>query len=201
MKSHTHRWHVSVSITGVLFGSQAFGALVLNIDEATNDLLTITISGTFDETTVGNLPGYLALKRDWTGNEGVNTEFFLSTPTIALNTVMIDSKTPSTAISVGNFSYGDSFLFRNTDGGGNDVTDTAFAAGTTVSGTVTFTGTGIIDPTVVGELQLVSGFNTGNTGTSSDFARLEAVASPEPSSTFLLGIGALAIGLIRRRTE
>ncbi|MEJ6727997.1 MAG: PEP-CTERM sorting domain-containing protein [Akkermansiaceae bacterium] len=201
MKSHTHRWHVSVSITGVLFGSQAFGALVLNIDEATNDLLTITISGTFDETTVGNLPGYLALKRDWTGNEGVNTEFFLSTPTIALNTVMIDSTTPSTAISVGNFSYGDSFLFRNTDGGGNDVTDTAFAAGTTVSGTVTFTGTGIIDPTVVGELQLVSGFNTGNTGTSSDFARLEAVASPEPSSTFLLGIGALAIGLIRRRTE
>ena len=200
MKSHTHRWHVSVSTAGVSFGSQAFGALVLNIDEATNDLLTITISGTFDETTVGNLPGYLALKRNWTGNEGVNTEFFLSTPTIA-HDVMIDSKSPSTAISVGNFSYGDSFLFRNTDGGGNDVTGTAFAAGTTVSGTVTFTGTGIIDPTVVGELQLVSGFNTGNTGTSSDFARLEAVASPEPSSTFLLGIGALAIGLIRRRTE
>ncbi|MDB0068786.1 PEP-CTERM sorting domain-containing protein [Akkermansiaceae bacterium] len=198
MKSHTHRWHVSVSIAGVLFGSQAFGALVLNIDEATNDLLTITISGTFDETTVGDLPGYLALKRDWTGNEGVNTEFFLSTPTIALNTVMIDSKSPSTAISVDNLSYGDSFLFRNTDGGGNNVTGTAFAAGTTVSGTVTFTGTGIIDPTVVGELQLVSGFNTG---TTSDFARLEAVASPEPSSTFLLGIGALAIGLIRRRTE
>ncbi|MDA9337467.1 PEP-CTERM sorting domain-containing protein [bacterium] len=196
MKSRTHRWHVSVSIAGVLFGSQAFGALVLNIDEATNDLLTITISGTFDETTVGDFPGYLALKRDWTGNEGVNTDFFLSTPTIA-HTVMIDSKTPSTAISVGNFSYGDSFLFRNTDGAGNDVTGTAFAAGTTVSGTVTFTGTGIIDPTVVGELQLVSGLNN----TPFDFARLEAVASPEPSSTFLLGIGALAIGLIRRRTE
>ncbi len=56
--------------------------------------MSLSISGTFDSNTIGDLPGYLAIKNDWSNNIGVHTELFASAPSITSNTITFDGASP-----------------------------------------------------------------------------------------------------------
>lgn len=177
-----------------LMSSVANAALILTIDNYTTDELSFTITGTFDADTVGAFPGYLAFKRDWSENYGVNTETFSALPTVTVNTIEIDSIALTFNV-VSGLTFGDSFYIRNAS------TKDPFLAGTEVSGSVTLSAIGAFDPTIAATFELVSGWE------SPDWVRLEASATtasvsipaPEPSTGILMGLGLLALGVRKRR--
>jgi len=177
--------NISVIIMVLLFGlvcvSQA--SLTLTIDSLTTDQLTFSISGTF--TTAPN-ENWLAIKNDWSNNQGYHTELFSGIPTVSFNSILIGGVAPGANIASGSETWGDSVYFSGT-----------MQAGTIVSGTLTLTGTGMFVPANLGNLQLVSGF-TRPAG-HDDWYRLESSSSiPEPASALLIGCGAALIAAVRR---
>ena len=200
MKTARKVTHLAVTLIAVAsFTVGANAALTLSIDEYTADSLRISISGSFDTSTVGHSPGYLAIKNDWINNSGTHTEMFLGTPDISLNTITIGGLTPLTTIQGELLPWMDNIFFDNPLG-----TGTPFAAGTIVSGSITLTGTGLFDPAYGPTLNLVSGFvRPFGPGLGDDWARLEAVVIPEPSSAVLiaLAVGILATFFWRRKLE
>jgi hypothetical protein len=172
---------VLLCIAGVLQTSKA--SLTLTIDSLTANELTFTIDGTFD--TAPN-EGWLAIKNDWSHNQGFHTEMFSGTPSITFNNLLIGGSSVSGNITSSSETWGDAVFF-----GG------AMSAGTTVSGTVTLAGTGMFIPANLGTLELLSGF-TRPPG-HDDWARLEFTATvPEPASAMMIGFGGALIVLFRR---
>jgi hypothetical protein len=190
----------------MLISSTSHAALVLTIDTYTTDELSLTFGGSFDLDSVGDQPGFLAIKNDWSNNFGIQTEMFSRDPVVTVNTVLIGGLLPSaTYVYNGNMNFMDSIFFGNplnsssTSGG-----DVAFTAGTTVSGSLTLTGLGIFDPTNAATLELVSGYNDS----AADWVRLEAGATavspvPVPAALWLFGtalIGLVGFGKCRKTT-
>lgn len=177
---------------------EAQAALVLTITNYTADELSLTISGTFDSDTIGESPGYLALKNDWSNNVGVHTELFSGFPTITVNTITIGGIAPTTTRQGGPDTWMDNIFFDNPLG-----TETPILAGTVVAGSLTLSGVGLFDPTDAATLELVSGFN--RPFGQDDWARLEARAGaavdvPEPGALGILAIGLAVLARVRRRS-
>jgi hypothetical protein len=179
--SKMNKWMMFILVAGLCGVSQA--ALTLTIDSLTTDQLTFSISGTFD--TAPN-ETWLAVKNDWSNNQGYHTEMFSGAPTVSFNSLLINGVSASPNIASGSETWGDSIYFSGT-----------MQAGTAVSGTITLTGAGMFIPANLGNLQLVSGF-TRPVG-HDDWARLESSSSiPEPATALILGLGGALIALYRR---
>lgn len=171
-------------------------SLIFTVDNITTDELTFSINGTFDEDTVGTItPGVLAIKYDWTNNFGVHTDFMDGEVHIVNSTLAVDGVLASLNVDSASHSTTDSIYFFNPDGN-----STAFAAGTTISGSATLSLLGGFDPNLAGGLELLSGYSMVNTGVHTingitvptwdyDWARLEATAqvlsTPLPSPVSL----------------
>lgn len=174
-------------------------ALVLSIDTYTTDEISFSISGTFDEDTIGIFPGYLAVKNDWSNNYGVHTEWFSSFPTMTVNTILIGGVAPTLAQAQNSDirAWNDNVFFRFADN------MAPFTAGTAVSGSITLTGVGLFDPADMATLELVSGLNfTDPISSDDDWARLEARAVatvPVPAATWLFGSALLGLVATARR--
>ncbi|WP_279245634.1 VPLPA-CTERM sorting domain-containing protein [Candidatus Litorirhabdus singularis] len=180
-------------------GASANAALVLSIDTYTTDEVSLSISGTFDEDTIGIFPGYLAVKNDWSNNYGVHTEWFSSLPTITANTILIGGLAPDTAAQNSDIrGWNDNVFFRFAD-------NTApITAGTTVSGSITLSKVGAFDLADMATLQLVSGLNfTVPISDDDDWARLEANVSavPLPAAAWLFGSALLGLAGVSRRRK
>jgi len=179
----------------LLISSTSHAALVFTIDTYTTDQLSFTLGGTFDAATIGDQPGWLAIKNDWSNNQGVHTEMFAGLPTISLNTILVGGLAPSTSVQNSSSEWMDDILFANPLG-----TSNAIAAGTTVSGSLTLLGLGIFDPTDEATLELLSGFDNS----VRDWVRLEAstLASvvPIPAAVWLFGTALMGlVGFGKRR--
>ena len=166
--------------------------LVFTIDTYTENELTFSISGTFESDTTGNLPGFLAIKNDWSRNVGIHTEMFSQEPVVTANTLTIGGLAiPSIGVQNSASSFNDSIFIFNPVGGST----APFLAGTVVAGSLTLEGPNVFSPTVNDSLELVSGFVNSNF----DWARLEASAVPEPSTITFLSLVATGILAPRRR--
>ena len=173
----------------------ANAALILTIDNYTADELAFSISGIFDSDTVGQVPGYLALKNDWSGNIGMPTELFMDTPAVILNTIQIGGI--GVGLSLGNSvaPFNDSVWFINPNGGPS----APIAANTTVTGSVVLSAVGAFDPFDAATLELVSGWNPSG---SNDWVRLEAIAAvPVPAAAWLFGSALGLLGFARHRIK
>ena len=188
----TNTLAIAVSLS-FLVCAQARATLILTIDNYTLDEVSFTISGTFDADTIGNNPGYLAVKNDWSNNTGSHTEWFSSTPSISSNTILFGGVASGNTIVQGaGDSWNDAIVFLPPNG----QSTTAFLAGTEVSGSVTLTGAGQFDPTDLATLQLLSGFD------GTDWVRHEATANvPEPSTGLLSIFGLILLPLLRWRSS
>ena len=174
---------------------RSHGALSMIVNTATSDNLSVTISGTFDSNVAGDQPNWLALKADYFTNDGVNVNWISDAVGGAVEysvafTVLFDtisfSGNPVVFRRVDALStWGDAIYWNTT----NPIT-----AGTSVSGTLSLQSVGAFDFSGVGELQLASGFDNGD----SSWNRLEFGTVPEPSSS-LLSVAGGAILLLRRR--
>jgi len=160
------RWFLTLIVGVFVFIGQAHAALTLTIDSYTTDEVTLTISGTFDADTVGDSPGYLAFKNDWSNNQGVHTEWFSAQPTATLNTITIGGQVPPISIQDSVSTWSDTVFFSNPLG-----TEVSILAGTAVAGSITLTAAGAFNPADAATLQLVSGF-VRPTG-ADDWARAE----------------------------
>lgn len=188
---------VAVLVLGFSRFTQA--ALVLTIDTYTTDELSFTLSGAFDENTTGDLPGYLAIKNDWSHNVAEHTELFSFQPTVTSNTIQIgDGLVPTQAtVQDGTAPWTDTVFFVLTPPtNGNDFTALPFLAGMPVSGSMTLSGTGAFNPAHAATLEVVSRFNIGR-----DFARLEYSPVPLPAALPLFGSALGLMGFLgwRRR--
>ena len=105
---------LTLIVSVFVLSGQAYAALTLTIDNYTTDEVTFTISGTFDADTIGDSPGYLAIKNDWSNNQGVHTEWFSTLPTATLNTITIGGQVPGTTIQNDDtFTWADNIFFAN----------------------------------------------------------------------------------------
>jgi hypothetical protein len=187
----------------ILISSTSHAALMLTIDTYTTDELSLTLGGSFDLDSVGDQPGFLAIKNDWSNNFGIQTEMFSRDPVVTVNTIMIGGLLPSaTYVYNGNMNFMDTIFFGNPLNSSSRG-DVAFTAGTIVSGSLTLTGLGIFHPTDAATLELVSGYNDS----AADWVRLEAgttAVSPVPVPAALWLFGTALIGLVgfgkRRKT-
>ena len=125
-------WALTLVIGIFLLPGQAHGALTLTIDSYTTDEITLTISGTFDADTVGDAEGYLAIKNDWSNNEGVATAWFSASPTVSSNTITIGGLAAAIFLQDGTATWHDNVFFHNPLG-----TETPILAGTSVEGSIT----------------------------------------------------------------
>ena len=175
-----YRWILALVIGMFVFMGQANAALTLTIDNYTNDEITFTISGTFDADTIGDSPGYLAIKNDWSNNQGVATEWFSSLPTATLNTITIGGLLPPITIQDGVSTWMDDIIFSNPLG-----PEVPILAGTAVTGSVTLTAAGAFNPADAATLELISGFS--RPAGANDWVRLEASAAPNEEPV-LLGV-------------
>ncbi len=183
------RSHI-VMLAAVLLGSASsvWSQLTLTIDEYTTDRLSFTVSGSLATDTTGTWEGWLAIKNDWSGNVGVHTELFSSTPSITSQNITIGGTSVNAVVGNGSQAYNDSIYWQNPLGFTNPI-----SALTVVNGSVTLEGSGAFDPVNNPALHLVSGINL----TPYDWARLEAVGSaiPEPS-TYAVLIGSLVLVIV-----
>lgn len=181
----------------LLVCSPCMGGLTMTIDSYTTDSVTISISGTFDAQTIGAQPGWLAVKKSWETNQGVNTDWWSTTPTITANTIAFDGVAASTTTISNGASYGDDIAFRYVD-----PATTPIPAGTAVTGSFTLTQAGAFNPADANLLQLVSGYDPAG-ASSARYKRLEFKFSsstvPEPSAFALLGLGSVAFGFVAAR--
>jgi hypothetical protein len=171
MSIHNNRYVLALLLGSAIFASRANAALTLTIDSYTTDEITFSISGTFDADTIGESPGYLAIKNNWSNNQGVNTQWFTSQPIVTSNTILIGGSSPVTSVQDGTATWQDNVFFDNPLG-----TDTPIAAGTAVSGSVTLTAAGAFNPADAATLQLISGFSRPIG--AEDWVRLEAGGTP-----------------------
>lgn len=176
---------------------EAQAALVLTITNYTSDELSFTISGTFDSDTVGDSPGFLALKNDWSKNIGAHTELFTSEPNVTVNAITIGGSATGAIVQDTGDTWTDAVFFASPFG-----SETPILAGTVVAGSITLSGLGLFDPADAATLELVSGFNRPSG--HDDWARLEAgagavTAVPEPGTLAALAVGLAALGGLRRR--
>jgi len=193
---------VSLLFLSVL-ASTANAALILSIDNYTENELAFTISGSFDYDTIGDkVPGYLAIKNDWSNNQGIHTEMFNFFPTITLNTITIGGTGPlSFSVINSAEAWTDTIWFQNPLGVTNPIT-----AGTSVAGSMVLSGNGAFDPVNADSLELLSGFITYEDDIEVNrWARLESAAQtapvPIPSTLGLLGIGLLGLAGVNRRKK
>lgn len=166
LRSITFRWIFTLVVGVFVLSGQANASLTLTIDNYTTNEVTFTISGTFDTDTIGDSPGYLAIKNDWSNNQEVHTEWFSSTPTATLNTITIGGLVPSTIIQNDENTWTDNIFFTNPLGSGVPI-----LAGTVVAGSVTLTAAGAFNPSDAATLELLSGFVRPLN--ADDWARLE----------------------------
>ena len=183
-------------IAAILIASKVNAQLILSIDEYTTNALTLTFSGAFDANTIGDSPGYLAVKNDWIRKAGSNTAMFSGSPIIDYNTVTIGgSSTPSASAQNGSSPWQDNIFFVNPLGD-----EVSIASGTVVAGSIRLTGTGMFDPNNVTNLCVLSGLaRPFGPGLGDDWARLEGLEVPEPSATVLLIGGLSLVAAIFRR--
>ena len=186
---------ISIATIALTLSTSASASLIFTIDNYTADELSFTISGTFDESTFGNAPGYLAIKNDWSNNVGIHTELFSATPTVTFNTITIRGLTPITYVRNNDTTFADSIFFGNSLGSSN-----AYGGGTSVTGSMTLSAIGGFNPLDAATLELVSGFVDNDV----DWARLEASAQlnavPVPAAVWLFGSGLIGlIGMARRK--
>ena len=182
----------------------ANATLMLTIDNYTTDELSFSINGTFDYDTIGDSKGYLAIKNDWSHNQGIHTEIFNYLPTIISNTIAINGVTPLTSIQ-GDvncaYTWADNIFWSNPLG-----TETPFLAETEVSGSMTLSAPGAFSPNNWSTLELVSGFVRPSG--ADDWARFEASATfpgadpvPEPATMILFGTGIAGLAGTRLRRK
>lgn len=184
--------------------NSANATLMLVIDNYTTDELSFTISGTFDADTIGGgaasaSPGYLAIKNDWSNNVGVHTELFSDAVFITSNTLTIGTHSLNHfVVTTDSLPWADTFFSTVSP------VSTILTAGTPVSGSVTLSGTGAIDPAHAATLQLVSTYiSATGPGSPGHWARLEAnavSAVPVPAAVWLMGSAIVGLfGFSRRK--
>ncbi|MGC4016606.1 MAG: PEP-CTERM sorting domain-containing protein [Luteolibacter sp.] len=181
MKRHHPFLLCAVALLSYGFIPSAKGALTLTIDTFTSTTLTFTVAGTLDAATWGaEYPGAFFI----TADQFASTNFYTGNAIKVSSTLKINGDLATTVMMPeASIATGYSAIFYI------DPT-TPLAAGTTISGTATFSGDFTSQPT----LSLWSGLEAFK-----NLSRLEAVGTPvpEPSSLLLGAVGALCF--LRRK--
>ena len=191
---------LAICLTGL-----AHSALSLVVSDFTPDSITVSISGSFDSDVAGDQRYIVAIKPDWSSNDGAVVDWIDgvvtdrrgnpqgwgllgdSSLTLQANTLAFEGwPFLQFSVALSETSWGDS-IYISTGGG-------SILAGTAVSGSFTVSGAGAFDPSAVGEFELVSGFDESDRS----WNRLEARV-PEPSISFMLGVGAAVFLTLRSR--
>lgn len=191
-----------LAFLGLLLPMSASAGFVFTIDNYTTTELAFSISGTFDADTIGDNPGILAIKKDWSNNLNLHTELWAGAPTITTDTLKFNGIQHNTTINTvddPNALYADSLWLYNV--GGDQA---PFTAGFEVSGSIVLTGN--FDPILNpwSKIELVSGFywDPPSSQTNGDYARLEAVAVlpvSVPAMLPLFALGLAGLGWSRRK--
>lgn len=171
--------------------SAARAALLLTVDEFSSTAVQITISGTLEtDSSIAPInPGIFFVAPD----PDLTVQWYTGSLSKTIDTLLIGGNNyfgPEAKDNGTNTGYSIAFL-------GGDSIDTVVSAGTSITGTVRFTG--VIDNVnfSASDLELFVG-QVGAKQASPIKAPIVA-SVPEPSTTLLSGVGALLLTLRRRR--
>ena len=172
--------------------SAASGALLLTVDEFSSSAVQITISGTMEaDTSVAPInPGIFFVAPD----PDLTIQWYTGDLTKTTDTLLIGGNNyfgPDAKNNGTNTGYSIAFL-------GGDSIDTVVTAGTSITGTVRFTG--VIDNVNFSASDLELFVGQVGARQASPIKSPIVASVPEPSTTLLSGVGALALTLRRRRS-
>ena len=196
----TFRLGVLAILTMVSSVWETKAGLSLAIDDFTADTLRVSVSGVFDSDVAGDQKDWLAIKGDYSLNDGVNVSWIedsIGNISLASSSLSVVENT----ISFSGLSVIDTFVAASFEPWGDSIyflTSGAILAGTTVNGSLEVMGAGAFYPWQISSLELASGFD------NADFSwnRLEtATIIPEPATLSLLSLGSLALVMGRHRSK
>ena len=163
---------------------------MLSIDTLNTSTITFILSGTIDSAPAAPLdPGAFFLT-PYSPDLGIDG--WIQNASVTASTISIGGNNATTINwASGGAATGYSLYFY-------DDSSTRPTAGSTVSGSATFTGSFDLTGISASDFELYLGLQSPQTVSPSE---LIAAVVPEPSSTLLLGIGALSLVTFRRKTR
>ena len=188
-----HKKARSLTAALIIYGSLVGGAnaaVMLSIDTLTTSTITFTLSGTIDSATAAPLDPGAFILTPYSSDLGINGWITNATSTSSTISIGGNSATTVSWASPGEATGYSLYFYYDAS--------TRPTAGSTVSGSATFTGDFDLTGISASDFELYLGLQSNQTVGPSD---LIATAIPEPSSALLFGVGALSLVTFRRRNR
>ncbi|MBK1792352.1 PEP-CTERM sorting domain-containing protein [Persicirhabdus sediminis] len=180
----------SLAISLATFATLSMGAhaaVTLQITEYTSSAITFTVSGTLDADSEGARRSGLLIIAP---SVDLGTQWYTGSLVLDTNSLTVDGVLRDPQGFDNGGETGDSIYWSGQTGDNGILT-----SGTVLSGSARLTGT-IDDSFDISDFSLYSGLSSLKTPN-----RLEAVATPEPTSALLLCFGAISLLGIRRKAS